>query len=395
LVVASVVLDAQDWPQWRGPARDGLITGFKEPSKWPGTLTQRWKVEVGSGYATPLIAGDRIYVFSRQGEDEVMMALEAPTGKPVWKTSYPAPFKMNPATAKHGPGPKSTPTLADNRLFTLGMSGMVTAFDARTGARLWQTATPPVEPLYHTAMSPVVAGDLVIIHVGGHDKGALTAFDTATGTVRWKWEGDGPAYGSPLIMDLAGTRQVVTFTQKNLVGVSLAHGALLWQRPFAVASDTSCQTPILYKDMVIETGRGNGVTAFKVVKRGDGFATENVWHTAEVSAHMSDAVVIDGLLFGLSHLNSGRYFALDLENGHVLWQSEPRQAEHAAIARAGQTIFSLEDDAELVVLRNSRDKFDPVVRYEVASSATWSQPVVSQNRILIRDVSTIALWTIN
>jgi outer membrane protein assembly factor BamB len=196
-------------------------------------------------------------------------------------------------------------------------------------------------------------------------------------------------------MDLAGTRQVVTFTQKYLVGVSLANGSLLWQRPYAVANDTSSQTPILYKDIVIATGRGNGVTAFKVVKRGDGFATENVWHTADVSAHMSDAVVIDGLLFGLSHLNSGRYFTLDLETGRVLWQSEPRQAEHAAIARAGQTIFSLEDDAELVVLRNNREKFEPVVRYEVATSATWSQPVVSQNRVLIRDVNTVALWTIN
>jgi hypothetical protein len=124
---------AQDWPQWRGPARDGAITGFREPATWPKTLAKRWQVEIGAGYAVPLVVGERIYVFARQNDDEVMMALDPRSGKTIWRTSYPAPFKMNPATAPHGPGPKSTPTFANDRIFTLGMSGKVTAFDAATG----------------------------------------------------------------------------------------------------------------------------------------------------------------------------------------------------------------------------------------------------------------------
>ena len=130
LVVALAPVAAQDWPQWRGPARDGLIRAFKEPASWPKTLTKRWNLEVGTGYATPLVVGDRLYVFTRQGENEVLTALDAASAKVIWRTSYPAPFKMNPATAPHGPGPKSTPTFAANRLFTLGISGIVTAFDA-------------------------------------------------------------------------------------------------------------------------------------------------------------------------------------------------------------------------------------------------------------------------
>jgi outer membrane protein assembly factor BamB len=302
---------------------------------------------------------------------------------------------MNPATAPHGPGPKSTPTFAANRLFTLGISGIVTAFDATTGKQIWQRPPDAVEPLYHTAMSPLVVGNLLILHVGGHDNGALTAFDAATGAVRWSWKGDGPAYGSPLLFDLGGTPQVVTFTQKLFVGVSLEGGKLLWRRPFTTPSTTTSQTPLLYKDMVIETGRGNGITAFRVAPSQNEWATNNVWHTDEVSTHMSDVVAIDGAIFGLSHLNSGQYFALDLESGKVLWKSDPRQANHAAIARSGNTIFSLEDDSELVVVRFNKTRFEPVARYKVAGSDTWTQPVVSGNRIFVKDVSSLTLWTID
>jgi outer membrane protein assembly factor BamB len=307
---------------------------------------------------------------------------------------------MNPATAPHGPGPKSTPAFANNRLFTLGISGIVTAFDAATGRRLWQRPADAVEPLYHTGQSPLVVNNLVIVHVGGHDNGALTAFDVATGAVRWRWTGDGPAYGSPMLVDLGGTPQVVTFTQKYFVGVSLEGGRLLWRRPFTTPSTTTSQTPILFKDTVIEMGRNNGVTAFRTVpptapSSAAEWTTNNVWHTDEVSMHLSDAVAIGGVLFGLSHLNSGQYFALDLETGRVLWKSDPRQAAHAAIARAGNTIFSLEDDSELVVIRNSRERFDPITRYKVAETETWTQPVVAGNRIFVKDVSSLTLWTIN
>ena len=325
LVVSTpVVPDAagQGWPQWRGPNRDGVVTSFHEPATWPDALTQHWTVEVGLGYATPLLVGDRVYVYTRQDDDEVMVAIDARDGSIIWRTSYPAPFDMSPATARHRAGPKSTPVFADGRLFTLGMSGIVSAFSVETGRLLWQKPAPSVHPHYHTAMSPVVDGDLVMFHVGGHNDGALTAFDVENGEIRWSVEGDGPAYGSPMVFELEGTRQVVTFTQAHLVGVEVATGELLWRRPYTTPNNTTAQTPILYGDTVIETGRTNGITAFRVVKRDDGWTTEDVWHTDEVSLHMTNGVVTDGVLFGLSHLNSGQYFGLDLETGQVLWRSD-------------------------------------------------------------------------
>jgi outer membrane protein assembly factor BamB len=195
-LVAALVLPAfvstaaaQDWTQWRGPNRDGVAEAFDVPASWPDGLRQRWSVEVGSGYATPLLIVERLYLYVRQAEDEVMLALDPANGETIWRSAYPAPYEMNPATNPHGPGPKSTPAHADGRLFTLGMSGIVSAFAADDGELLWQVPGRNVEPLYHTAMSPVVDGDLVVFQVGGHDDGALTAFDTASGAVRWSMDG--------------------------------------------------------------------------------------------------------------------------------------------------------------------------------------------------------------
>jgi outer membrane protein assembly factor BamB len=398
LVTAGVVWPqvgaAQDWPQWRGPNRDGSVPGFNVPAAWPAGLTEQWSVEVGFGYASPLLIGDRLFTFTRQGDEEVMQALDAGSGAAIWRTSYPAPFRMNAATRNHGPGPKSTPAYADGRLFTLGISGIVTAFDAADGRQVWQRPAGPVEPLYHTGQSPIVDGDRVILHVGGQDAGALTAFDVATGDVRWSWDGDGPAYGSPVIAEVEGARQVIIFTQENFVGVAAETGQLLWSRPFTTPSTTTSQTPHLYDGDVIETGRGNGVTRFRIVREGNAWTTENVWHTDEVGLHLTNGVVVDGVLYGLSHLNSGQYFGLDLDTGEVLWTSAPRQAENAAIVNAGTTILSLQNDAELVVLPSSRSGFEPVQRYEVAESSTWTQPTLAGNRVYVKDIESLTLWTV-
>lgn len=386
---------AQDWTQWRGPNRDGVAAAFDVPAAWPDALRKQWTVEVGSGYATPLLVGDHLYLFVRQGDDEVMLALDPATGEETWRSGYPAPFEMNPATNPHGPGPKSTPAYADGRLFTLGMSGIVSAFDADGGELLWQVPGTSVEPLYHTAMSPVVDGDIVVFHVGGHDDGALTAYDTATGEVRWSWNGDGPAYGSPRVMEIEGVRQVVTYTQANVVGVAVQSGELLWRRPFPTEYDTTSQTPVRYGDILLQSGRGGGITAYRVLREGDAWTTEDVWQTSEVALHMTNGVVTDGVLFGLSYLNSGQYFGLDLETGEVLWTGSPRQAENASILRSGRTLLSLQDDAELLVVSASRTGLDVVASYEVADSVTWTQPTLVGNRLYVKDISTLTLWTLD
>ncbi len=385
----------EGWPQWRGASRDGAAT-FSAPSTWPERLNLKWKVDVGTGYAAPITVGDRVFAFSRQNEGEVMRALDAATGKTIWETKYNATYKANPAaTRTHGTGPKSTPAFADGRLYTLGMTGVVTAFDAATGKQLWQTPQSKVEPLYHTAMSPIVDRGLVIVHVGGHNAGALTAFDARSGDVKWAWTGDGPAYGSPIVVELGGTRQVITMTQENLVGIGAADGALLWKRPYSVRATRNAVTPIVHNQIVIVSGLGMPVSGFRVFNRSGQWSSEDVWVNNDVTMDMSTGVVIGTSLYGFSPRNSGQFFAIDANTGQTQWLSEPRQGDNAAVVRAGNLWFALDTQAQLVVARANAKQFEIVKRYTVAESATWAQPVLSGQRLFIKDLSTVSLWTVN
>ena len=398
VAIAPGVLISQglgpDWPQFRGPNRDGAVASFVEPTAWPERLTQQWKVDVGDGHATPVLVGARVYTFSRQGTNEVMQALDAATGKAIWQTRYPAPVTVNPAAQAHGPGPKATPTFASGRLYTLGMGGIVTAFDAASGKQLWQKPAGSTLPLYGTAISPLVDRGLVIVHVGGDKGGALTAFDAGTGDVKWAWNGDGPSYASPVVAEIDGIRQVITLTQGNVVGVSAADGRLLWRRPYATEYTQNIITPVFAGSTLIIGGYQNPTIALRLVRSGDQWKTEDVWENAGISLYMANSVLVGDRLFGLSHRNSGQYFTLDVKTGKTVWVGQPRQAENAAIVRAGSLVFSLEDDAELMVGRVGANSFQELKRYTVANAATWAQPVISGRRIFVKDVSTLTLWTI-
>ena len=389
---AAAQRSPQDYPQWRGLNRDGAASAFAEPSSWPEALTRRWKVDVGVGYATPLVISDAVYTFTRRNETEVMTALEAATGKERWHTSYAAPYAPDTPAAAHGVGPKATPLFHNGRLYTLGITGIVSAFDAATGKLAWQTPAAPEHPSYGTAVSPVGDKDLVIVHPGNH--GPLTAFDANSGAVRWTGTDRG-AYASPIIIELGGIRQVVTMTQDSVLGVSLSDGAKLWEYPWQSRSTPSAITPIVYEETLLVSSQAMGVTALKPARRGDKWVVDRVWETREVSLFLSNPVVVGDTLFGLSEKARGQFFALDAQSGRVLWLGQPRQASNTAIVKAGNLLLLLNDDAELIVARSSRTGFEPLKRYIVADSATWAQPAVSGNRVFVKDVSSLSLWTLN
>lgn len=385
-----------DWPQWRGPRRDGTLAAFTEPKTWPDALTERWKITVGEGYATPILVGNRVYQFSRQGQNEILRAIDAATGTIVWEKSYAAPFEMTSGTRRHGPGPKSTPTYADGRIFTLGMSSIVTAWDAATGKELWRIPSGPLQPEFHTAMSPLVDGTQMFLHLGGDKQGSLNSFDPATGKIRWSWTGDGPAYGSPIIADIGGTRHLLLFSQQHFIGIDPATGALLWSVPFEARSTTNSITPLVHGNTIIISGQGKPLTAYIVAKKGGKWAADIAWENPEVSMSFSNGVLVGDAIFSMSPLNSGQFFWADAKTGKTLWVSEPRQGGNAAITRSGDLLFVLKDSGELLVGRAKPGAaFTPIKTYTVATSATWAPPVISGNRIFVKDVETLALWTLN
>jgi len=398
LMLASHVALAQDWPQWRGPNRDGIASGFAAPKAWPEKLKTIWKVAAGAGHACPVVVGRRIYLMSRQEDSEGASCLDLDTGKVLWSDSYPTPYTMNPAAVSHGKGPKSTPVVAGNKLYTLGISGILSCYDTAAGKVIWRKEFSKqfraTSPLYGAATSPIVYKGMVIVHVGGNTSGALTAFDAATGAAKWSWTGDGPAYASPIIAELGGASQMVTQTQKSIAGFAPDSGELLWQIPFDTEYVQNIVTPAVYKQTLILSGVDKGTMAIRVVNRGGKWETEQVWKNEQVSMYMSSPVVTGDYVFGFSHKRKGQFFCLDARTGETRWTDNGRDGDNAAIVAADQVLFLLTDGAELFVARSDPKQFDVLKKYTVASSPTWAHPVPAGNRLLIRDASTLALLSL-
>lgn len=381
-----------DWPQWRGPDRDGSVVATL-PDEWPEALKKRWETPVGIGHASPVVSGNRVVVIAREGEQEIVRALDLQSGKEIWRAAYPAPFVVNPAAQLHGPGPKSTPAIAGGRVFTFGIGGILSAFDLASGRLIWRVPAPGVLPQYGTATSPLIDGTSVIVHVGGDDNGALTSFDAATGKPRWQWTGDGPGYGSPIIATFGGVRQVISQTQKFLIGLDAANGALLWQLPFRTDFDQNSITPIVFQDLLINAGIDEPLTAIRPRLDGGKWIAETVWTNLQTPMFMSSPVLIGETIYGLTQRSKGQFVAIDAASGKTLWNTQGREGENASMLGSRAWLLASTTDGNLVVARANPQKYEEVRRYQVAQSAMWAHPAVAGRSIIVKDVDKVICWS--
>jgi len=382
---------AQDWPQWRGANRDGKVEGFTAPQTWPKELAQKWKATVGTGDATPALVGDKLYVFTRQGDDEVALCLDAATGKELWKDKY-AARAVEGAAARH-PGPRSSPTVADGKVVTLGVGGVLSCLDAATGKVLWRNEEFKAVPMFFTAMSPVVVDGMCIAHLGGKGGGAVVAFDLAAGAQKWKWTGEGPAYGSPVLMTVDGAKQLVFQGEKDVLGIAVADGKLLWQVATpAQGRFFNSASPIVDGQTVIITGQGSGTKAVKIEKQGDAFAAKELWSNADLGTGYNTPVLKDGFLYGFS--DKGNLFCMDAKTGKACWTDATKrgQGNFAAVLDAGSCLLALPSNSELVVFKPGDKEFTELAKIKVADTPTYATPVVAGKRIFVKDQDAVVMW---
>jgi outer membrane protein assembly factor BamB len=392
-LIGANLLWAQDWPQWRGPNRDGKVTGFAVPQTWPQQLTQQWKVQVGAGDTTPALVGDKLYAFGRQGADEVIRCLEAGTGKILWEDRYPAQHVVTGPPARH-PGPRSSPVVADGKICTLGVGGILSCLDAGNGKVLWrkQSTNDFLGTAYRfdSSMSPIVVDGRCMVHVGGKGQGAVMAFDLASGEPKWKWDGEAPSSSSPVVMTVDGAKQLVKFTEKNLVGLDVADGNLLWKLPFE-ATQGNNTTPIIQGPIVMYTGQGKGMSAVKVVKQTSGWTVTPLWTNDQLGARFTTPVFKDGLLFGYN----GRFFCANAQTGATLWIDTANHGNSAALLDAGPVILALTIKAELIAFRATDKEYAELTRIIVSDTETWAHPVVAGKRVYVRDQDSVTLWNLD
>ncbi len=399
IVLLSFVLLA--WNGFRGPDRDGQVTGWPEhlteAAAWPEALREVWRVPVGLGHASPILDGDSILLFAGDGGEEVLHRLRLEDGAPEWSVSQPAPYTMHPAATSHGPGPKSTPALGSGRVYTLGISGILTARNAASGALLWRQHRFPEAPvpLYGAGSSPLAHDGRVIAHLGGPGNGVLVALDGATGETVWEIP-DAPAYASPALATVAGRPTLLTMTETRILLLAPEDGQVRWEMPFRTPYDQNIANPLVLPDgeTVVFGGLDHPAFAVRFRAEGERLRGETAWEADRTQLYMSSPVRAKGRLFAFGERNSGQFVSFDPATGADIWRSPPRSGENAALLSHGGVVLALTDGAELLVFDAADDEYRPARLYQVAPSPTWAQPVPVPDGILIKDRENLTRFAI-
>lgn len=385
-------LFAQDWPCWLGPDRNGKVTGFKVPTQWPNSLTQEWRHTIGLGESTPSLVGNRLYAFARQESLEVILSLNAQDGSELWRFSYPAVAVTGPA--KQYQGPRSSLAVVGGKVIALGVGGVLTCLDAGTGKVTWKrdNLTNNI-PRFFTSASPLIVDGLCIVYLGGEDKGYLIAIGVNTGETRWQWEGESPSYSSAVPLTLGGSKQVVLLTEKSLLGLSIADGKPQWRisTPLNPGYWNSA-TPMVEGQTVYYTGQGTGTRAVRIEKLGETITTRQLWENSQIGTVYNTPILSDGLLFGIS--DRGEYFCLDAQTGSKAWAGTNRVSNFGTLLNADGVLVGLPEKSNLVFYKPSRQGYEELAHYKVSDTPLYSFPILSGNRIYIRDRDSITLWTI-
>jgi outer membrane protein assembly factor BamB len=397
MLLFSISVSGADWPQWRGPNRDNKITDFTPPAEWPKQLSQKWKTKVGEGDASPVLAGDMLYVIARQGGDEVVMGIEAATGTVAWSDKYAAPSVGGPARDHNGP--RGTPAVADGKICTFGNGGIVSCYD-KGGKLAWRKETRGTPP-FKNSYSPIVAEGKCIVHSGGGGgkmgggKGEIVAFDLKDGSEKWKWSGEAPAYASPVILTVNNTKIIVAPTESRVVGINLADGKLLFQTAFKAARYGNTVTPIADGDTLILSAQGAGTLALKVEPGDNGFKLKELWKSDQ-SPHMYNSPIFkDGRIYGLSGSGRGasNLYCLDAKTGDVLWIDKTPRGECGSVLNAGSVLLALSSDSNLLAFKPNDKKYEELAKIKVADSPTWTVPIITGKRVFVKDRESLILWS--
>jgi len=400
-IIVAIVLSvsaqsppAREWAQWRGPNRDGIVPAAQAPADWPAAFGSAWRVEVGEGYSSPVVAGTRVFVHSRKDPKELVTAIDLTSGKTVWQQVYDASYQKNQYAVRMGKGPNATPLVAGARLFTLGATGMLNAWDTASGTRLWeQNYTQEVDfsKLFcGTAASPVLAHGLVVVQVGSDVHGGrILALDPATGATKWQWRGPGPGYASPVIITVGATSQLVTMTNQSIVGLDARTGRELWTAPFPDEWHENIVTPTWTGRHLIVSGTRQGTQAYTLSETGGAWQAKQVWKVTDASMYMSTPVAGDGLIYGLSDKRKGHFVALDESTGAVKWATEGREGDFASVLLTPKHVLFLTNGADLVVARRG-GTFAIDKKYDLGASETWSAPVIVGRDLVIRDAAGVS-----
>lgn len=396
LLTGITWLPAADWPQWRGPTRDGQVVGPGWPDKLDTNhLRQIWRVELGPSYSGPIVAGDRVFTTeTRDKKFEVVTAFDRPTGKEVWRTQWEGALSVPFFAKSNGDWIRATPACDGESLFVAGMRDLLVCLDARTGQERWRfdfvkKLEAPV-PDFGCVCSPLVDGDAVYVQAGA----SVVKLHKQTGELLWRSLKDqggmwGSVFSSPIIATLGGQRQLVVQTREKLAGLTLETGEVLWSQPVEAFRGMNILTPVVHEDTVFTSAYGGKTLGFKVAAAAGKFTIIQTW-THKSQGYMSTPVVIDGIAY--EHLRSQRVMAIAIATGRELWTSDKSFGKYWSLVAQGDRILALDQRGQLFLFRANQEKFELLDQRKLADAETWAHLAVAGEALFVRELNALVSY---
>ncbi len=401
--ILGATIHADDWPQWRGPQRDGVWREDGIVSAIPESgLPIRWRTRVYNGWSGPAVAAGRVFVTDHNPksdpEVERIVCFDEATGQQLWVHDYPCPY----GNMEYGNGPRATPTIQDGLVYSLGTMGHLVCLKAETGELVWKKS-PGEElevekPRYGVSAAPLVEGDVVIITSGVTPDGTAIAFDRRTGAERWRALNDRPAYSAPIILDMGGHRQVIVWTGDNVNSLDPATGEVLWQVPFKASFDPAqaTATPVVHHDkMLLLAAWNRGSMMIQLDQQKPGASV--FWKTRSQPTANTNTPVFQDDKYIYTVVGDGALCCLDAATGDEIWRTREATSERFGMAHLvmqGDQCFLLNQQGHLISARLTKEGYhetgrmllvEPTAGYRAAGPVCWAHPAFANRHVFARN----------
>lgn len=380
------------WTDFRGPNRDGRYEERAVQTRWPEKgLPQIWKQPVGVGYASFVIADGRAYTIEQRRAQETVAAYDVATGRELWTQGWAAEF-----TDSTGDGPRATPTWSDGKLYAVGATGELRCLDAGSGKILWGknilSDNGAGNLPWGVAASPLVVDDKVVVMAGGGGGKSIVAYNKQTGAPVWKSQGDTASYTSPMLVTLAGQRQVLAVTASRVLGLAPEDGSLLWSHPWETSMGINVSQPLIVDKnrFFISAGYGKGAALMEITGSGKSLSARKVWENTLMKNKFNSSVLHNGHVYGL---DEGILTCLDVNTGERKWKGG--RYGYGQVLLASGHLIVIADNGELALVRAAPDQYSELSRFAALSGRSWNVPAIADGRLLVRNATEMAAFNIS
>jgi outer membrane protein assembly factor BamB len=372
-----------EWPQYRGPARDGRSTETGLLAVWPeGGPPEVWRISMGPAFSGISVVADRLYTMDSDAEHESLVRLDAATGDVVWRTAVGKMFEES-----FGNGPRSTPTVDGERVYVLGSLGDLTAVAAESGEVRWQVAFRDAfgaeVPRRGFSESILVTGDLVVVSPGAGSDRSIAALDKRTGEVRWTLRSDPGGYSSPIVVDFDDRRQIVMLSPTHALGLTL-EGSLLWEHEFAPTVGVKPAMPLWVRPdlLVFSASYDVGALALRLTSAGGSTTVQEIWQDRVMRNHFNSSVVVDGYIYGF---DNATLRCIEAESGRSVWAKRGGLGKGSLLYADGHLIV-LSETGRLLLIEATPDGFVEKSRSQVLQGRSWTAPPLANGRLYVRNL---------